>query len=163
MSEIDPLASLHALANELAAFDCIKDAVPRGIDVPDDYEAGLHDAAARLRRVMTRLTPAGVEFCKDCGQQVTAATDPFHTCSIDSEGLAIGKFEDLETAKRNVSWLLEHSSGLVDMHGLSKPLTENEETVAVTSALWFAAWAAFAGFLAGATAVIVGAWFGLWL
>lgn len=29
------------------------------------------------------------------------------------------KFEELETAKRNVTWLLEHSSGLVDMHGLA--------------------------------------------
>lgn len=25
----------------------------------------------------------------------------------------------LETAKRNVRWLLDHSTGLVDMHGLT--------------------------------------------
>ena len=27
--------------------------------------------------------------------------------------------EELETAKTNVRWLLDHSNGLVDMHGLS--------------------------------------------
>jgi hypothetical protein len=27
--------------------------------------------------------------------------------------------EKLNTAKRNVSWLLDHESGLVDMHGLA--------------------------------------------
>lgn len=27
--------------------------------------------------------------------------------------------EDLKTAKRNVVWLLDHESGLVDMHGLT--------------------------------------------
>lgn len=27
--------------------------------------------------------------------------------------------EQLETAKRNVRWLLDHESGLVDMHGLT--------------------------------------------
>lgn len=26
---------------------------------------------------------------------------------------------ELATAKRNVAWLLEHSSGMVDMHGLT--------------------------------------------
>jgi hypothetical protein len=26
--------------------------------------------------------------------------------------------EELETAKRNVRWLLDHPDGLVDMHGL---------------------------------------------
>jgi hypothetical protein len=27
--------------------------------------------------------------------------------------------EKLKTAKRNVAWLLDHESGLVDMHGLT--------------------------------------------
>lgn len=49
-----------ALADELAAFDCVENEVPHGIDVPDDYEAGLHDAAARIRAVLTRDVPPQV-------------------------------------------------------------------------------------------------------
>lgn len=29
------------------------------------------------------------------------------------------KMEALETAKKNVYWLLEHNSGVVDMHGIT--------------------------------------------
>jgi hypothetical protein len=29
------------------------------------------------------------------------------------------KLQDLEVAKRNVRWLLDHANGLVDMHGLT--------------------------------------------
>lgn len=28
------------------------------------------------------------------------------------------KITELETAKKNVAWLLEHGEGLVDMHGI---------------------------------------------
>ena len=28
------------------------------------------------------------------------------------------KFEQLQKAKSNVKWLLEHDSGLIDMHGI---------------------------------------------
>jgi hypothetical protein len=31
----------------------------------------------------------------------------------------ITKFEELETAKKNVRWLLDHPDGLADMHGLT--------------------------------------------
>lgn len=55
----EALEALRALADELAAFDCVEDEVPRGIDVPDDYEAGLHDAARRLRTVLASAPRKG--------------------------------------------------------------------------------------------------------
>lgn len=44
--------AMRDLAAELAAFDCVEDPVPSHIDVPDDYEAGLHEAARRIREAL---------------------------------------------------------------------------------------------------------------
>lgn len=45
-------ARVEALANQLAAFNIDHDPVPSHIDVPDDYEQGIHDAAGQLRRLL---------------------------------------------------------------------------------------------------------------
>lgn len=45
---------LAALADEWERFDCVAlpEAVPAHVDVPDDFEAGIHDAAAGLRALL---------------------------------------------------------------------------------------------------------------
>lgn len=41
--------ALNEAADRLAAFNCEVDIVPRHIDVPDDYESGINDAAYIVR------------------------------------------------------------------------------------------------------------------
>lgn len=40
--------ALRDAAGALMRFDCLTDHVPAGIDVPDDYEAGMNDAGGLL-------------------------------------------------------------------------------------------------------------------
>lgn len=43
------IARVRGVAEELAAYDCTVRPTPQGIDVPDDYEEGLHRAALMIR------------------------------------------------------------------------------------------------------------------
>ena len=47
---------VNRLADELASFDCLVDKVPDGIDVPDDYERGINDAARFVRALFEEQT-----------------------------------------------------------------------------------------------------------
>lgn len=50
----DIRTKIEALADRLSGFDCTEnpDDVPLFVDVPDDYEAGIHDAARGLRALL---------------------------------------------------------------------------------------------------------------
>lgn len=37
---------------DLLAYDILHDLVPPGIDVPDDYETGIHHAAQRIKAAL---------------------------------------------------------------------------------------------------------------
>lgn len=54
--ERDATERVRAAATELLRFDCVEDEdqIPRGIDVPDDYESGLHDAARRINAALDK-------------------------------------------------------------------------------------------------------------
>lgn len=48
------LAEVEALAERLSGYDCLEapDDVPLSVDVPDDYETGIHSAARDLRALI---------------------------------------------------------------------------------------------------------------
>lgn len=46
--------AVMALVTEMAAFDCFDGPIPPGVDVPEDYERGLHNAAQVIRDAAER-------------------------------------------------------------------------------------------------------------
>jgi hypothetical protein len=47
---------MRALADEMCAFNIEEHPVPASVDVPDDYESGVHECGRRLRAAIERVT-----------------------------------------------------------------------------------------------------------
>lgn len=57
-ARLEALAGAEAHSRALLAFDCLDDEVPEEVDVPDDYERGLHDAASGYAQILAEpITP----------------------------------------------------------------------------------------------------------
>lgn len=61
-AEISLREAVEEHTRTLLAFDCTEDEVPADVDVPDDYERGLHDAATGYMQILqeSRTSPGEV-------------------------------------------------------------------------------------------------------